>query len=215
MVEFLGLLAIAVILAGWWIARQTARERQRAEIAKAEKRRKGVKPLPPRFVIVDLETTGLHPDRHEIIEIGAIKVDRDGDLHATFQSLIIPQKRISSKITELTGLDRKALLRDGSALGEVLPQLIEFCEGLPMVAFNASFDRGFLEAACATHGHRLECEWTCALELSRKAWPNRQSYRLSAIARDGGLDLEDEHRAIGDCKRTLIIYSSATRELLS
>jgi len=212
--EFVVLLVFSLAVIIWLTARSTKEQLKGQHKRYRRSRRRGVEPLPPRFVVVDLETTGLHSDRHEIIEIGAIKVERDGELHATFQTLIKPQKRISRKITELTGLDRKTLMREGNDLAEILPQFIQFCEGLPMVAFNAKFDRSFLEAACATHGHELGCKWTCALELSRKAWPNRNSYCLSEIARDGGLSLDDEHRAIGDCRRTMIVYASAVKEIL-
>ena len=170
--------------------------------------------VPKRFVVVDLETTGLHSYRHEIIEIGAIKITLDEEIHPTFQALIIPRKRISAKITQLTGLDRKILVREGSPIEEILPQFLEFCEDLPLVAFNAEFDRAFLEAACLKCGHPApRVSWICALELSRRARPRRSSYRLSALARDGGCDMSNEHRAIGDCQRAMEIFMMAAVEL--
>jgi DNA polymerase III epsilon subunit-like protein len=75
-----GLLLAAV---AWWLLTR----RKRAALAPAD-----VSILPERFVVFDLETTGLHPDRHEIIEIGAIRVDRDADKHQTFQTLVKPKK---------------------------------------------------------------------------------------------------------------------------
>lgn len=170
--------------------------------------------VPERFVVVDLETTRLHADRHEIIEIGAIKITLDKEIHPFFQALVVPKKRISSKITALTGLDRTTLVREGSPIEDILPQFLEFCEDLPLVAFNAGFDRAFLESACLRCGHSLPSgSWICALELSRKAWPGRSSYRLSALASDAGYDMDDEHRAIGDCKRAMQIFLTAAVEL--
>jgi DNA polymerase III epsilon subunit family exonuclease len=170
--------------------------------------------IPKRFVVLDLETTGLHAHRHEIIEIGAIKITLDEEIHPTFQALIVPKKRVSSKITQLTSLDRKTLVRDGSPIEEILPQFLEFCENLPLVAFNAEFDRAFLEAACLSCGHPApQVGWICALALSRRAWPGRSSYRLSALARDGGCDTDNEHRALGDCKRAMEIFLMAAVEL--
>jgi len=170
--------------------------------------------VPERFVVVDLETTGLHADRHEIIEIGAIKIALSNEVHPFFQALIVPKKRISSKITALTGLDRTTLVREGSPIEEILPQFLEFCEDLPLVAFNAEFDRAFLESACIRCGHLPPAgSWICALELSRRAWPGRSSYRLSALSSDAGYDMDDEHRAIGDCKRAMKIFLTAAVEL--
>jgi DNA polymerase III subunit epsilon len=53
--------------------------------------------LPERFVVFDLETTGLDPEKHEIIEFGAIRVNRDSDNHETFQSFVKPSKKVPKK----------------------------------------------------------------------------------------------------------------------
>ena len=47
--------------------------------------------LPPVFVVVDLETTGLSCDSHEIFEIGAVRVVLDAQEHETYQVLVKPQ----------------------------------------------------------------------------------------------------------------------------
>jgi len=60
--------------------------------------------LPERFVVFDLETTGLDPSKHEIIEIGAIRVNRDSDQHESFQALVKPAGKVPKRITELTGI---------------------------------------------------------------------------------------------------------------
>jgi DNA polymerase III epsilon subunit-like protein len=44
--------------------------------------------LPKQFVVVDIETTGLNPEKHEIIEIGAVKVNVASDNHDTFTTFI-------------------------------------------------------------------------------------------------------------------------------
>jgi DNA polymerase III epsilon subunit-like protein len=60
--------------------------------------------LPERFIVLDLETTGFDHVRNEIIEIAAIRVNRDSTDHETFQALIRPQKRILKLITKITGI---------------------------------------------------------------------------------------------------------------
>jgi len=160
--------------------------------------------------VFDLETTGLDAMTHHIIEIGAIRVHRDRSTHDTFQTFVLPGGRISAKITELTGITRAMLLKDGIALDRALADFQEFVGDLPLVAFNAQFDVGFLKAACAKSSiPQFANETCCALKMARRAWPDRASYKLVDLARDGKLDLSNTHRALGDCKRTMIIYSAA------
>jgi DNA polymerase III subunit epsilon len=80
-------------------------------------------------VVFDLETTGLNPERHEIIEIGAIKVNRDSDVHQTFQALVKPVKRIPKKITEITGITQAMVTEDGEPAEQVLRDFHEFYRG--------------------------------------------------------------------------------------
>ena len=208
-------MGLLVALVVWATSRTVIKSSRIEERNRSERAKSRLKPLPPRFIVLDLETTGLRADRHEIIEIGAIKFNCGEEVHSTFNTLVLPNKRISSKVTELTGLDRSVLKRDGRPLSEVIPQLLDFCEDLPIVAFNAGFDRSFIEAACAGLGLTSPSRsWICALESSRLAWPGRSSYRLSALCQDGGIALDDEHRALADCQRALQVYVASIEHVL-
>lgn len=196
-------------LAWWWVKRQPKREREVPVGRPVD-----LSMLPERFVVYDLETTGLNPDRHHIIEIGAIRVNRDSDQHETFQTLVIPRGRIGKRITEITGITREMVKTDGVSLAEALKEFRSFVGDLPLVAFNAKFDDSFLAAACrATSSDRFANESCCALLMARRAWPGRSSYKLSELAKDGNLSAEGTHRALGDCRRTMIVYAAAARQL--
>jgi len=78
---------------------------QRPVPAPTSKRARQLRNQAPRqFVIFDLETTGLSADRHEIIEIGAIRADLESGAQATFRTFVTAERRISSRITQLTGI---------------------------------------------------------------------------------------------------------------
>jgi DNA polymerase III subunit epsilon len=171
--------------------------------------------LPERFVVFDLETTGLKPEVHEIIEIGAIRVNRDSNYHDTFQALIRPRKKIPHKIIEITNITPDMVEKDGEPLETVIPQFLEFIGDLPLVSFNAEFDMAFLMNAvnqtqpCAPIKNRI----SCALKMARRAWPGRKSYRLTDLAKDGNLSSEGAHRALDDCRRAMIVYTAAASKL--
>jgi len=171
--------------------------------------------LPPQFIVLDLETTGLKPDQHEIIEIGAIRVHRDSNKHDTFQALVKPSQKVPAKITELTGITQAMIDADGGEPATALRDLHSFVGDHRIVTFNAEFDMGFLHQAAARHGLRFSNDVSCALKMARRAWPGRKSYRLTDLARDGNLALNDEHRALGDCQRALHIYAAAASKLRS
>lgn len=174
--------------------------------------------LPEQFVVFDLETTGLKPDLHEIIEIGAIRVNRDSDNHDTFQSLVKPTKKIPKRITEITGITQAMVDKDGEDLEVILPQFLDFIGDLPLVTYNADFDMSFLKAAIDKTQARkgpLKNRVSCALKMARRAWPGLKSYKLPDLAKKGNLSDEGEHRALGDCKRATIVYAAAALELKS
>ncbi len=169
--------------------------------------------LPPQFVVFDLETTGLHPASEEIIEIGAMKVTLDTSIQPAWHTLIKPRKKIPKAATRVNGITDAMVEADGIPLDEGLRQFLEFVGDLPLVSFNAAFDIAFLKAAAERCGMRLAHKYTCALKRARRAWPELESHRLSYLAEVFKLDREDEHRALGDCKRAAWVFLAATSAL--
>jgi len=176
------------------------------------------KVIPEHHIIFDLETTGLNPDKNEIIEIGAIRIHRDSNHHDTFQVLVHPRKKIPAKITQLTGITQTMVDEEGVALNEAISEFLEFIGDLRLVSYNADFDMAFLKNAIRiTKGEEFELinKVSCALRMARRAWPGLRSYKLSDLATMGNLSAEGTHRALGDCNRTAYIYGAAAMELKS
>ena len=169
--------------------------------------------LPEQFVVFDLETTGLDPRKHEIIEFGAIRVNRDSINHDTFQSLVKPSRKVPKKITELTGINQAMLDAEGEPIESALREFLNFVGDLHLVSFNADFDMAFLQNTAAKHSISIANPVSCALKMSRRAWPGRKSYRLADLAKDGNLRSDGTHRALGDCQRALIVYTAAASKL--
>jgi len=171
--------------------------------------------LPGQFVVVDLETTGLDASKHEIIEIGAVRVNRDSDHHTTFEAFVRPRRKIPKKITDLTGITQDMIEKEGELLEVVLRQFIEFAGNHRLVFFNAEFDMAFLSNAASQCGLKIDNQVSCALEMARRAWPGRRSYRLADLSKDGGLSTEGAHRALHDCRLTITVYGAAASKLRS
>lgn len=181
------------------------RSRQKPQISLAH--------LPERFVVFDLETTGLDPEKHEIIEFGAIRVNRDSVNHETFQSLVKPSRKVPKKIIELTGISQAMLDAEGEPIEVALREFLSFVGDLHLVSFNADFDMAFLQSTAAKYSIFIGNPASCALKMSRRAWPGRKSYRLADLAKDGNLGSDGTHRALGDCQRALTVYTAAASKL--
>ena len=103
------------------------------------------------YVVFDLETTGFSTAANKIIEIGAVKV-LNGKITDKFSTFVNPEVPIPYKIEELTSINDNMVL-DAPTIEEILPKFLEFSEGCVMVAHNASFDMGFIEANCKRQGY--------------------------------------------------------------
>jgi DNA polymerase III epsilon subunit family exonuclease len=169
--------------------------------------------LPEQFVIVDLETTGLDAALHDIIEIAALKVQRDPERHTTFTALVQPAHPVPSAITALTGLTQAMLDHHGQPLSEVMATFLDFVGEARVVFFNAPFDGAFLAKAANRIGRSMDNPVSCALAMARRAWPGLRSYTLVALAQRHGLDTHGHHRALTDCALTLPIYCAAATQL--
>jgi DNA polymerase III epsilon subunit-like protein len=120
---------------------------------------------------------------------------------------------IPNRITEITGITQKMVDRQGENLEAVLKDFIEFIGDLRLVAYNAEFDIGFLNAATYATGLKIKNKSSCALKMARRAWPGLWSYKLGDLAKRGGLSIRGTHRALKDCELTATIYMGAASQL--
>ncbi len=153
------------------------------------------------FVVVDLETTGASPGATGIIEIGAVRV-RGGRLHDTFSTLVNPGCPVPPFITSLTGITDD-MLADAPRIGEALARFLDFAGSATLVAHNASFDVGHLNAARrAMHGHGIDVPAVCTLRLARRLMPELERKGLDGVAGALGIGIVDRHRGLGDARVT-------------
>lgn len=97
------------------------------------------------FCVIDFETTGGSAELDRITEIGAAKY-RGGECIGTFQTLVNPGCGIPPFITILTGIT-EAMVMPAPRIEALLGTLRDFIGDSVIVAHNARFDLGFLNAA--------------------------------------------------------------------
>lgn len=160
------------------------------------------------FVVLDLETTGISTTSSRITEIGAVKV-RGGEVVAEFSTLVDPECPVPAEITLLTGITR-SMVACAPPVQEVLPGLLAFLDDgeatTALVAHNASFDVGFLKAACERHGYVWPDPPTVdTLRLARTVLSKGETrnHRLKTVATHFGAANLPNHRALDDARATV------------
>src|SRR5512143_4152598 len=93
------------------------------------------------IIAVDLETTGLDPERDAIIEIGAVRFNGNR-VEDEFSTLINPGRHIPEFITRLTEINDE-MVRQAPRLHDILDELAAFIGDAPVLGHNVQFDLSF------------------------------------------------------------------------
>ena len=154
------------------------------------------------FVILDIETSGLHPSKGgRIIEIGAVHVKNDVVV-GEYKQLIHPEQKIYGKTTELTGITNE-MLEKMPNFREVLPGFFEFIKGKVIVAHNAKFDWDrFLVFFFNKVGIEPKNKIVDTLILSKYLFPNEKEHNLGYLVKKYGVNAGEAHRAFDDALAT-------------
>ncbi|HEX6032509.1 MAG TPA: exonuclease domain-containing protein, partial [Tepidiformaceae bacterium] len=163
------------------------------------------------FVALDVETTGLDPERDRITEVGAVRCDAEGRVLETFESLVNPGREIPLFIEQLTGVTNE-LVRGAPPLESIAPKLMEFVGEGPIVGQNIGFDLACLRR----EGLRFETKAVDTASLSRlllpeKADVDREKRGLQQLAATLGVEAGVHHRALPDARTAAAIFVALLR----
>lgn len=121
------------------------------------------------LAIIDVETTGLDPLYHEMIDIGAIYTTLEGEELGRFFVRIHPQypERAGEIARSINGYDEVRWDQLGALMpDQAVAQFLAFHQQhasdrrFVLTAYNAPFDRNFLEALLKRHDQTLSSLYT-------------------------------------------------------
>jgi DNA polymerase III subunit epsilon len=99
-----------------------------------------------REIVLDTETTGLDPGSgHRMVEIGCVELVNSFRTGKTFHKYLNPERDVPAEAHAVHGLTAE-FLKDKAYFHEIIDDLIAFIGDAPLVAHNAMFDFGFLNA---------------------------------------------------------------------
>ena len=149
------------------------------------------------YIIFDLETTSLNPRMGEIIEFGAVEIEK-GVVKKTHQFFIKAKQPISSFTTELTGISQKMIDEAKLNEAEAIEKIVEIFQDKTLVAHNATFDISFINEKLFQYGfEHLKNQIVDTLALAKYLLENSQNYRLETVSKKMGIfyDHSIAHRA--------------------
>ena len=149
-----------------------------------------------KYVVLDLETTGLSCRYDKIIEFGAVKIE-NGIETGRLDLLINPERKLSKKISTLTHITDE-MLKNKPTINEAFDKILEFMGDAILVTHNADFDFSFLQEELKNCGRPLLNNPVIdTLALAWYLFPKQRAHTLGALCRNFEVDYDPEvaHRA--------------------
>ena len=159
----------------------------------------------------DLETTGKDPRTARIVTASIVVVDEAGAVADTHEWLADPGVEIPEEAASIHGVSTAHAREHGrpsdvvtAEVGAVLAAL--FANGIPVIAFNASYDFTVLANEARRHGlaqitaSPVIDPFICNKHVDKF---RRGSRTLVALCEEYGISLEDAHTSAADAEATL------------
>lgn len=170
------------------------------------------------FTVVDVETTGINPNRNRITEIGIVKV-RGGEIISEYEKLVNPGQFIPHEISRLTGITNEMVYSKPAfeeVAGEIMTHLFSEGENIIFGGHNVMFDYRFLNASLERAGYnKLTIPSICTARLARRLNRSLPSKSLSSLRRHFNIRVKRAHRALDDAKATAMILTHFIEQLVT
>lgn len=167
--------------------------------------------LPPgplafqRYVVFDLEATGLKPTAGDaLLAIGAVRL-RDTCAVERFSTLVDPGRLIPPEGIPYHGItDDK--VRGAPRAREAIAAFLDFAGDDVLVAHNAAFDRTLLFAEEYRGAPAVPNAFLCSMATSRWLDPQEPDHSLDGLCGRAGIVIEGRHEALGDAEATAALW---------
>lgn len=164
-----------------------------------------------RLAVIDFETTGLSSDTDRIIEIGVATFE-GGELSGLENWMVNPGVTVSEEVLAITKID-PADLETAEPFANVVDAFRARIEGHLPVAYNASFDAGFLHSELRRLGTSADkgdeelppafepgVMWIDPLVWARELQKEERGMKLVNVCARLGIPLDNAHRAASDAE---------------
>ncbi len=162
-----------------------------------------------REIAFDTETTGLSAQNGDrLVEIGCVELINRVETGVVWHRYINPDRSMPSEAEAIHGLS-SLFLSDKQYFHEVALEFIAFVGDSPLVAHNAHFDFGFINAELAACGHDPIClsRMIDTMAMARTRHPGAK-HSLDALCSRYGVDRSSriKHGALLDAQLLAQVY---------
>jgi DNA polymerase-3 subunit epsilon len=166
-----------------------------------------------REIIFDTETTGFDPKTGDrLVEIGCIELVDRRETGQSFHAYFNPERDMPAAAEAVHGLSI-AFLSDKPLFATRVDELMEFLGDAPLIAHNAAFDFGFVNAELARAGRPAldMARMLCTVQMARKLHPGAK-HSLDALCTRYGIDRSHrvKHGALLDAELLAHLYIEMT-----
>jgi len=170
-----------------------------------------------RYVVLDLETTGLSLTRDRVVSLAAYRiVDGRILLGDVFNSLVSPGRDIPSSAVKIHGI-MPSMVAGAPLFTDVFEQFLQFVGTDILVGYHVRFDLNFLNIYMRqNHGFPIQnlvldahpiCRRVCFPgHLRSYAKRTGTNQDLDMVARHFGIEIQNRHTALGDALATAMIF---------
>jgi len=171
-------------------------------------RRTGVRADAARWVVVDVESSGLDPANDRLLAIAAIALRRDGgtpriDLGDSFEVLLRHEGAAVDKANILVHGIGVGAQRQGVEPAQALAAFEQWLGGAPLIGFHVAFDEALIQRAMrAALGRRLANKWLDLADLAPVVRPDVPGRSLDEWMLALGVSCAVRHQAAADTLAT-------------
>lgn len=159
-----------------------------------------------RYLILDTETTGLHWN-DEIIELSIL--DTKGNV--LYDSMFNPNQPIPTEATEIHRITDE-MVKDCPKISDEWEKIATIIKDKTLLIYNADFDTGMIYRTLEQHGILLDDDFYfksfCIMNFYQYYQQDRRWSKLSSACWEMGIDVQQDHRALSDCKMVLELIKS-------
>ncbi len=165
------------------------------------------------IIVFDVESTGVDVTEDEIIQIAAIKINREGEVVETFERFLKNKKSVSSS-ESVHGFSDEFLRNNGGNKEDVLKEFVEFSNDAVIVGHNVQFDINILrsELERLNLGKPKFKYFYDTLDIYRRFHPKLINHKLETLSNIFQTNNKPSHNAMDDILATKELLVRAIRK---